>query len=106
MTSRLVAALISSALLAPAASALAQSASAPTDFKTEITRKRYVVRPLIDPAIVAKDAEEAKVTIDRPQPKEEIARDMNPAQMRRPDLDYDVRQAIQQRNIGNALRGR
>jgi len=48
------------ALLAPVVPAAAQTApTGSTDLQTEITRKRHIVRPVIDPATVARDAEEA-----------------------------------------------
>jgi len=106
MTMPMVAALIL-ALLVPAVPAAAQSApTGSTDLQTEITRKRHVVRPLIDPAAVMRDAEEATTGVLPRTPSDAIARGLSDTLIRRPDTDYDVVNGIQQRNIGNAIKRR
>src|SRR5437867_1093567 len=95
------------ALLVPVVPAAAQTAApGSTDLQTEISRKRHVVRPPIDPATVIKDTEEATAGVTPRMPSDAIARGLNETLIRRPDTDYDVRQGILQRGIGNAIRGR
>ncbi len=102
-----IAAIVLVAALIPAVPATAQPASSGTsDLQTEITRKRHIVRPLIDPAAVMRDADEAATGVLPQVPSDAIARGLNEALMRRPDTDYDVVNGIQQRNIGNAIRRR
>ena len=95
------------ALLLPAIPAAAQSApTGPSDLQTEITRKRHVVRPPIDPAAVMRDADEAATGAMPRVTSEAIARGLNEALIQRPDTGYDVVRGIQQREISNAIRRR
>ena len=95
------------ALLAPVVPAAAQTApTGSTDLQTEITRKRHIVRPVIDPATVARDAEEATKGVLPHTPSDAIARGLSDALIRRPDTSNDVVQGIQQQNINNAIRRR
>src|SRR2546425_247442 len=95
------------ALLVPVVPAAAQSTpTGSTDLQTEITRKRHVVRPLIDPAAVARDVEEATTGLLPQTPSDAIARGLSDALIRRPDTSNDVVQGIQQQNINNAIRRR
>jgi len=95
------------ALLAPVVPATAQTGqTGSTDLQTEITRKRHVVHPAIDPATVARDAEEATKGLLPETPSDAIARGLVDALIRRPDTSNDVVQGIQQQNINNAIRRR
>ena len=99
-----IAATLLVAVLIPAVPITAQPVSSGTsDLQTEITRKRHIVRPAIDPAAVMRDADEA--TIGRlPQvTSDAIARGLNEALIRRPDMDYDVISGIQQQNIRRSV---
>jgi len=107
MTSRLSTAAVLLALLFPIVPAAAQNASqGSTDLQTEITRKRHIVRPAIDPATVARDADEATKGLLPQTPSDAIARGLSDALIRRPDTSNDVVQGIQQQNINNAIRRR
>src|SRR5207245_10721725 len=76
------------------------------DLQTDIPRKRHIVRPVIDPATVARDAEEATKGVLPHTPSDAIARGLSDALIRRPDTSNDVVQGIQQQNINNAIRRR
>lgn len=94
-------------LLLPAVPVAAQSApTGPSDLQAEISRKRHVVRPLIDPAAVQQDVDQATTGVMPVTPSDAIARGLNEALIRRPDTDYDVVKGIQQQNINNAIRRR
>src|SRR5262245_66581787 len=107
MTVPIVVVVLLLAVLLPVVPAAAQGAApGSADLQTEISRKRHVVHPPIDPATVIRDTEEATTGVLPRTPSEAIARGLNETLIRRPDTDYDVRQGIQQRNINNAIRGR
>ena len=107
---RMLAVALFLALLVPVVPAAAQNAptgsTGSTDLQTEITRKRHIVRPVIDPATVARDAEEATKGALPYTPSDAIARGLSDALIRRPDTSNDVVQGIQQQNINNAIRRR
>jgi len=107
MTLRMSTAAVLVALLAPVVPATAQTGQTEsTDLQTEITRKRHIVRPAIDPAAVARDAEEATKGLLPQTPSDAIARGLIDALIRRPDTSNDVVQGIQMQNINNAIRRR
>ncbi len=94
-------------VLLPALPVAAQSApTGPSDLQAEISRKRHVVRPLIDPATVQQDIDQATTGVMPVTPSDAIARGLNQAIIRRPDTDYDVVRGIQQQNINNAIKRR
>jgi hypothetical protein len=70
----------------------------------KLSRRPPAVRPLPDPKVVDRDAEQAIADIHTRQRSEELVRETLQAPFRRPDLSYDVWSGIQSRNLGPALR--
>jgi hypothetical protein len=57
-----------------------------------------------DPKVAERDADEAAVAIEARERDDELMRKTAREPERRPNLDHDVVQGIQARNIENALR--
>jgi len=99
----LVSALIA-ALALPLAPVADTSASEETRLQMEMKRKRTVVlpRPATEQAVT--DAERVEADLRDRQRLDEVIRQLTRGRERRPDLDYDVRSAIQARSIRDARR--
>jgi hypothetical protein len=101
-----LASLLLSIVALPAASA-AQSAAPVTEPSTglekELKSKRYVVQPRPDPQAVEQDAEQARQAIEAEQRRDATVKEGTQAPPRRPDLGYDVKSEIQQRNLQRAI---
>lgn len=84
------------------------TSSEPTELRSQMQRKRLVVRPPIDSGAVVQDAEQVQADLAgqarRDQLVEEVTRDAARPHARRPDLDTDVTTGIQQRAFGRLLR--
>ena len=98
MVHRLIMAAIAAVLVLPSI-APAQSASVDTQIQMEATRKRLIVRPEPPMGTAIRDAERAAAE----ESATRFARDANPVVPRDPQLDYDVTNAIQTRNIQKAI---
>jgi hypothetical protein len=94
MVHRLFLAAIVAVLLLPSV-APAQSAAVDTQLQQEARRKRLVVRPEAPVAAAVRDADRAASDTAAA----ELTRDANDPVRRQPQLDYDVANAIQARNI-------
>jgi hypothetical protein len=94
MVKRLVLVAIVAVTLWPSA-VPAQSAAVDTQMQLESRRKRLVVRPEPPVAEGIRDAERAAAG----DSAEHFSRDANPIVPRTPQLDYDVTNAIQARNL-------
>jgi hypothetical protein len=70
----------------------------------KLPSQRRVVHPPPAPEIVERDAEQAAAQIKQRERDDELARKEVREPERRPNLDHDVVQGIQARNIENALR--
>lgn len=70
----------------------------------KLSSHRRVVHPPPAPEIVERDAEHAAAQIEQRERDDELARKEVREPERRPNLDHDVVQGIQSRNIDNALR--
>src|SRR5262245_38185494 len=92
-----VVAAIVSVMLLPSV-APAQRAGVDTGVQTEARRQRLVVRPDASVDTAVRDAEQAAAE----QSAEHFSREAAPAVRRAPQLDYDVTNAIQARNIPRA----
>ncbi len=88
-------------LLASAAAALAQQ-NKPNPLDLEYKQRTPALRP-VPPRKIQEDTDQAVSEIDR-QRNDRAMRDNKPTPLRRPDLDRDVTQGIQQRNLGDVLR--
>ena len=71
-----------------------------------LSRKPSTAQPSPDPQMAEKDAEQAIAEIQARQRRDELARELVPGRVRRPDLDRDVIGGIQSRNLNDALRRR
>ena len=87
-------------LLVSAGAALAQNKPNPLDL--EYKERKPALRT-VPPRKIQEDTDQAVSEIDR-QRNDRALRDNQPAPLRRPDLDRDVTQGIQQRNLGDTLR--
>ncbi len=87
-------------LLVTAGVALAQNKPNPLDL--EYKQRAPTIRT-VPPRKIEEDTTQAVNEIDR-QRNDRALRDNQPAPLRRPDLDRDVTQGIQQRSLGDALR--
>ncbi|MBI2014290.1 MAG: hypothetical protein HYV94_22780 [Candidatus Rokubacteria bacterium] len=67
-------------------------------------RPRPIVRPRIEAPDAVREAERAIAELDAARRQEELLREQARPVVRRPDLDHDVVQGIQQRAIQRALR--
>ena len=102
MVQRLLFVAIVTVLLLPSV-APAQSAAAESQIEVEAKRRRVIVRPEPPVAAAIQDAERAAETAA----DAELVRETNEPRRRQPQLDYDVTNAIQARNIPRSLlRGR
>lgn len=97
MVKTIALAAIVSVMLLPSV-APAQSAAVDTGVQQEARRQRLVVRPEAPIATAVHDAEQAAAE----QPAEHFSREAAPVVRRAPQLDYDVANAIQARNIPRA----
>jgi hypothetical protein len=70
----------------------------------KLSSQRRVVHPPPALEIVERDAEQAAAQIEQRERDEELARKEIREPERRPNLDHDVVQGIQSRNIDNVLR--
>ncbi len=87
-------------LLASAGAALAQDKPNPLDLEY---KQRAPALRTVPPRKIEEDTTQALNEIDR-QRNDRAMRENQPAPLRRPDLDRDVTQGIQQRNLGDVLR--
>lgn len=87
-------------LLASAGAALAQNKPNPLDLEY---KQRAPDLRTVPPRKIEEDTTQALNEIDR-QRNDRAMRENQPAPLRRPDLDRDVTQGIQQRNLGDVLR--
>jgi len=87
-------------LLASAGAALAQDKPNPLDLQY---KQRAPALQTVPPRKIEEDTTQALNEIDR-QRNDRAMRENQPAPLRRPDLDRDVTQGIQQRNLGDVLR--
>ena len=71
-----------------------------------LSRKPSTAQPSPDPQMAEKDAEQAIAEVQARQRRDELARELVPGPVRRPDLAPDVIGGIQSRNINDALRRR
>ena len=94
MVKRLVLAAIVAVTLWPSV-APAQSAAVDTQLQLEAKRKRLMVRPEPPVAEGVRDADRAAAADSAAQ----FSREANPVVPRTPQLDYDVTNAVQARNI-------
>jgi len=101
MVNRIVTAAIAAVLLLPSI-APAQSAAVETPLQMEAKRKRLIVRP--DPPIAAAERDTERAAAD--VAATELTREANDQVRRRPQLDYDVANAIQARNLPRAAPSR
>jgi hypothetical protein len=97
MVKTIVLAAIVTLMLLPSV-APAQNAAADNQLQMEAKRKRLVVRPAPPVAEAVRDAENATAGDSATA----FAREANPAVPRTPQLDYDVTNAIQARNLPRA----
>ena len=97
MVKTIVLAAIVSVMLLPSV-APAQSAVVDTPVQKETRRQRLVVRPEAPIGTAIHDAEQAAAE----QSAEHFSREAAPVVRRTPQLDYDVANAIQARNIPRA----
>jgi hypothetical protein len=98
MVKKILLAAIVAVMLVPSV-APAQSAGVDTQLQMEAKRKRLVVRPEPPVAEAVRDAERATAEDSATT----FSREANPAVPRVPQLDYDVTNAIQARNIPRAM---
>lgn len=68
--------------------------------------KTRIAPTVPDPKVAERDADEAAATIEQRERDEELIRKEMGGPERRPDLDHDVIQGIQSRNVEDALRRR
>ena len=94
MVHRIFLAAIVAVLLLPSV-APAQSAAVDTQLQQQARRKRLVVRP--EPPVAAAERDAERAASDTAAG--ELTRDANDSVRRQPQLDYDVTNAIQARNI-------
>src|SRR5262249_26351237 len=97
MVKMIVVAAIVSVMLLPSV-APAQRAGVDTGVQTEARRQRLVVRPDAPVDTAVRDAEQAAAE----QSAEHFSREAAPALRPAPQLDYDVANAIQARNLPRA----
>lgn len=76
--------------------------------KSEVPRPAKGPRPIVRPRVTAADAvreaDRAIAELDAARRQEELLREQARSVVRRPDLDHDVVQGIQQRALQKALR--
>jgi hypothetical protein len=94
MVHRLFLAAIVAVLLLPSV-APAQSAAVDTELGAQAKRRRVVVRPEPPVAAAVRDADQVSAETSAA----ELTRDANDPVRRHPQLDYDVTNAIQARNV-------
>jgi hypothetical protein len=94
MVHRLFLAAIVAVLLLPSV-APAQSAAVDTQLGAEAKRRRVVVRPEPPVAAAVRDADQVSAETSAA----ELTREANDPVRRHPQLDYDVTNAIQARNV-------
>lgn len=70
----------------------------------KLSSQRRVVHPPPSPEIAEQDAEYGAVQIEQRERDDELVRKELRGPERRPDLDHDVVQGIQSRNVDSALR--
>jgi len=87
-------------LLTSAGAVLAQDKPNPLDLQY---KQRAPALQTVPPRKIEEDTTQALGEIDR-QRSDRAMRENQPAPLRRPDLDRDVTQGIQQRNLGDVLR--
>jgi hypothetical protein len=87
-------------LLASAGIAAAQNKSGSLDLEY---KQRAPSLRTVPPRQVEEDTTQAVIEIER-QRTERLLRENQPGRVRRPDLDHDVTQGIQQRGLSDALR--
>ena len=87
-------------LLASAGAVIAQDKPNPLDLQY---KQRAPALQTVPPRKIEEDTTQALSEIDR-QRNDRAMRENQPAPLRRPDLDRDVTQGIQQRNLGDVLR--
>jgi len=87
-------------LLTSAGAVLAQDKPNPLDLQY---KQRAPALQTVPPRKIEEDTTQALNEIDR-QRNDRAMRENQPAPLRRPDLDRDVTQGIQQRNLGDVLR--
>jgi len=87
-------------LLASAGAVIAQDKPNPLDLQY---KQRAPALQTVPPRKIEEDTTQALNEIDR-QRNDRAMRENQPAPLRRPDLDRDVTQGIQQRNLGDVLR--
>jgi hypothetical protein len=87
-------------LMTSAGAALAQDKPNPLDLEY---KQRAPALQTVPPRKIEEDTSQALSEIDR-QRNDRAMRESQPGPLRRPDLDRDVTQGIQQRNLGDVLR--
>ena len=70
----------------------------------KLSSPRRAVHPPPVPEIVERDAAQAAAQIEQREQDDELVRKEVRKPARRPDLDHDVVQGVQARNVENALR--
>ena len=90
--------------LAVSASLQAEPSAVPAQDSPVLSSKTRMAYPTPDPKIAEWDAEAAVAEIEARERDEELIRKTVRQPDRRLDLDHDVVQGIQSRNIENALR--
>lgn len=101
---RVVVAALSALVVLPATASAADPPTPRTGLELRVTRQRSVVRPRVAPETAVRDAEQVSEEIAAEARQERLLRELTRPLRRRPDLDYDVRSAIQGRNLRDALR--
>ena len=82
----------------------AEPPSASTQDGPRLSSKTRIASTVPDPKVAERDADEAAVAIEARERDDELMRKTAREPERRPNLDHDVVQGIQARNIENALR--
>jgi len=84
----------------------AEPPSATPQDDPRLSAKTRIAPTVPDPKVAERDADEAAAAIEARERDDELIRKEVREPERRPDLDHDVVQGIQSRNVENALRRR
>jgi hypothetical protein len=82
----------------------AETPSSPPQKDLKLSTSKPAVTPLPEPPVLEKDADQVAAGIEQRARDEKLIREEIIAPHRRPDLEYDVVNAIQSRNADKALR--
>ncbi len=93
-------------LLIRAHAAWAEPPIAPQQNDPALSSQTRIAPAVPDPKVAERDADEAAVAIEARERDDELIRKEVRGPERHPDLDHDVVQGIQSRNVENALRRR